>query len=356
MSLKLNDFLQVFNANVMKPQRTQAIEGDFVAASEVDGNLYFSIRSLNNELSAVIFGPNEKDSEERKAEKLQRQAQIKACQTGDKIRIWGVPSIFEQKLQIWVNGLEVPQEKGDFFQQHLADIERLKPLLKRTKRKENNQLAELSEPLKKGDIAIVTSDKGKARKDVIDALNSDDEKNYHLWDEADSERCFFKTRVQGKNALDAICKALKAADAGGFRFIILCRGGGSLSELSVFEQAELAECIAQMKTPIITAIGHEEDEFLADLAATYSAATPTAAGRDLLNKNHRFYSNRSKKNARQREENTQNALKDTQNALSAKENALSAKDSEIAEARKQGKITGAIITAIVLLILWAIFD
>jgi exodeoxyribonuclease VII large subunit len=85
-------------------------------------------------------------------------------------------------------------------------------------------------------------------------------------------------RVQGDGAACEICAALEKADRLGYDVIVLARGGGSLEDLAPFYDEKLARVIYNLNTPVISAVGHETDFSLADFAADFRAATPTAAG------------------------------------------------------------------------------
>ncbi len=84
--------------------------------------------------------------------------------------------------------------------------------------------------------------------------------------------------VQGASAADEIIRALHyfnektSVDA-----LVLIRGGGSKDDLSVFNDELLAREIARSKIPVMTGIGHEVDESLADLVADVRASTPSNA-------------------------------------------------------------------------------
>jgi exodeoxyribonuclease VII large subunit len=86
------------------------------------------------------------------------------------------------------------------------------------------------------------------------------------------------TQVQGMDAPDQIIRALKYFNEhGDVQAIAILRGGGSADDLSCFNDEELVRAIAASKIPVITGIGHEVDESLADLAADVRASTPSNA-------------------------------------------------------------------------------
>ena len=84
------------------------------------------------------------------------------------------------------------------------------------------------------------------------------------------------TQVQGLDAPDQIIRALKYFNEhGDVQVIAILRGGGSADDLSCFNDEMLVREIAVSKIPVITGIGHEVDESLADLAADVRASTPS---------------------------------------------------------------------------------
>ena len=89
-----------------------------------------------------------------------------------------------------------------------------------------------------------------------------------------------ETRVQGPFAPAAITRALDAlARSEGVDVVILARGGGSFEDLLPFSDERVVRAVAGCPVPIVSAVGHEQDEPLCDLAADVRAATPTAAAR-----------------------------------------------------------------------------
>jgi exodeoxyribonuclease VII large subunit len=86
--------------------------------------------------------------------------------------------------------------------------------------------------------------------------------------------------VQGVHASEEIVWALQRLDADpAVDVIIISRGGGSLEDLLPFSDEDLVRAVAGCTTPVISAIGHEQDVPLLDLVADVRASTPTDAAR-----------------------------------------------------------------------------
>ncbi len=89
------------------------------------------------------------------------------------------------------------------------------------------------------------------------------------------------TSVQGDRAANQIIGALQEADTYDADAIVLLRGGGSKMDLNVFNDYELCKCVAQLRLPLLTGIGHETDEVVVDLVAHTRQITPTAVAKFL---------------------------------------------------------------------------
>lgn len=90
------------------------------------------------------------------------------------------------------------------------------------------------------------------------------------------------TKMQGEAVAASIASAIRTVnERGGCDLIVIARGGGSPAELFDFSRPELLEAIAASTIPVATAIGHETDYPLCDLAADRRFSTPTDAGRQL---------------------------------------------------------------------------
>jgi exodeoxyribonuclease VII large subunit len=89
-----------------------------------------------------------------------------------------------------------------------------------------------------------------------------------------------QTYVQGPQAAGAIAATLGTlAREPGIDVIVLTRGGGSFEDLLPFSDERVVRAVASSPVPLVSAVGHEQDTPLCDLAADVRASTPTAAAR-----------------------------------------------------------------------------
>jgi exodeoxyribonuclease VII large subunit len=89
--------------------------------------------------------------------------------------------------------------------------------------------------------------------------------------------------VQGTGTVAKVSAALRELDAQPeVDVIVIARGGGSFEDLLAFSDETLLRAVANTTTPVVSAIGHEEDRPLLDLVADYRASTPTDAGKAIV--------------------------------------------------------------------------
>ncbi len=118
-------------------------------------------------------------------------------------------------------------------------------------------------------IGVVTSPTGAAVRDIIRVI----ERRFPI------PILISPARVQGEGAGLEIARAIRRLCAiPDIDVVIVGRGGGSSEDLSAFNEEAVVRAIAGCHVPIISAVGHEVDITLSDLAADVRAATPTAAG------------------------------------------------------------------------------
>ncbi|GAA3200011.1 exodeoxyribonuclease VII large subunit [Actinocorallia longicatena] len=89
--------------------------------------------------------------------------------------------------------------------------------------------------------------------------------------------------VQGVNAVGEVVEALRKLDADpAIDVIIITRGGGSLEDLLPFSDETMVRAVAGARTPVVSAIGHEQDSPLLDFVADLRASTPTDAAKKVV--------------------------------------------------------------------------
>ena len=169
----------------------------------------------------------------------------------------------------------------------LGDIERRRLEIIRQLNEEGifDMNKELDIPVVPQKIAIISSETAAGYGDFINQLenNESDYKFYYK---------LFPATVQGNEAEDSIISAFdKIYEYDDFfDVVVLIRGGGSKADLSCFDSYFIAQNIAQFTLPVITGIGHERDESIADLVANTSLKTPTAVAEFLISNLQNFES------------------------------------------------------------------
>lgn len=122
-------------------------------------------------------------------------------------------------------------------------------------------------------VAIITSPKGAAVKDILQILKRR---------RPDIQIKIFPAVVQGEMAAPTLIKQIKRVNQHRCsEVIILGRGGGSVEDLLPFSDEELVRTVAESEIPIISAVGHEIDWALCDFAADLRVPTPSAAAEQL---------------------------------------------------------------------------
>ncbi len=97
--------------------------------------------------------------------------------------------------------------------------------------------------------------------------------------------------VQGERAGGQIARALRYADTLHADAVVVGRGGGSIEDLWAFNEAIVADALYAMKTPTVSAVGHEIDWVISDYVADMRAPTPSAAMQMLLPDHHELLQN-----------------------------------------------------------------
>jgi exodeoxyribonuclease VII large subunit len=92
-----------------------------------------------------------------------------------------------------------------------------------------------------------------------------------------------QSAVQGTHAAGEVIEAVRKLDADPeVEVIVITRGGGSLEDLLPFSDEDLLRAVAACRTPVVSAIGHEQDTPLLDYVADLRASTPTDAAKRIV--------------------------------------------------------------------------
>jgi exodeoxyribonuclease VII large subunit len=185
---------------------------------------------------------------------------------GERVHVYGRPELFAQRGDFRLRALTIERFGVGA---HLAALERLKTKLAA----EGLFAAERKRPLPllPRRIGLVTGNDAAAKRDVITTIQDRF---------PPANIVVAETYVQGPRAPLEIVAALHAlCELPDVDVIVLTRGGGSFEDLLPFSDERLVRAVAACSVPIVSAVGHEQDTPLCDLAADVRASTPTMAGK-----------------------------------------------------------------------------
>ncbi|HUU02729.1 MAG TPA: exodeoxyribonuclease VII large subunit [Myxococcota bacterium] len=215
------------------------------------GHFYFSLKDERASIQAVMF----------------RSAAARLPdlpEDGDEVECLGRLTMYEPRgrTQLIVERL-VPRGAGELGLRFLR--------LKKKLAAEGLFDPECKRPLPyiPGCIGVVTSPTGAAIRDILNVLGRRFPSVPVL---------IYPVRVQGDQAAAEIAAGIERLEEGGeCDVIIIGRGGGSAEDLWAFNEEIVVRAVAASKVPIVSAVGHEVDIVLSDLAADLRAPTPSAA-------------------------------------------------------------------------------
>ena len=215
------------------------------------GHLYFSLKDQDAVIQAVMF--------RSRASRL-----TFVPEPGQLVVAKGNVSVYEKRgnYQIICDSLRIAGEgallamlderKRRLAAEGLFDESRKRPL-----------------PVFPSRIAVVTSQTGAALRDILQVISR---RNAGL------DLVVLPTTVQGEGAAETIAQQIRAANRFGLgEVVIVGRGGGSLEDLLPFSEEVVVRAVSESQIPVISAVGHEIDIALSDLAADVRAPTPSAA-------------------------------------------------------------------------------
>ena len=214
------------------------------------GHLYFTLRDSESAIKAVMIAGA--------ASRLKFRPY-----DGVAVIVSGSIGVYERDgaYQLYVNDI-IPEGTGSAN----AALEKLKTKLRKEGLFDSDHKREAPSMPRK--IGAVTSLNGAAVRDIINVIS----RRYPL-----AEVYAVNAQVQGEGAPESVCAGILKAEAAGCDVIIVGRGGGSSEDLSAFNTEKVAYAIYNCSVPVISAVGHETDFTVADLAADLRAPTPSAA-------------------------------------------------------------------------------
>ncbi len=224
------------------------------------GHLYFTLKEERHALSAIMWSSTARRLGNRLGDILKEGSEISAL---GKVTTYSGSS----RYQIIVNDLDFAGEGAI-----LAQIEELRKQLVQEgvfSLQKEEDLPEFPET-----IGVVTSPTGSVIRDILHRLDERFPRRVIVWPVA----------VQGDNCPPEVVRAIRGfnelSPSGEIPrpdLIIVARGGGSFSDLVGFNDENVVREVSLSEIPIISAVGHETDHTLIDLAANKRAPTPTAA-------------------------------------------------------------------------------
>ena len=215
------------------------------------GHLYFTLKDETSAISAVMF-------------KGKSRYLAFAPKDGDRVRATGSISVYEARgtYQIIVDSMEV-SGAGNI----LLMLEERKLRLAAEGLFDSARKREI--PALPERIAVITSPTGAAVRDIIQIIRR---RNPSI------SVTILPAAVQGDGAAESLACQVRTANRYAMGdVIIIGRGGGSLEDLLAFSDETLVRAVAESRIPTISAVGHEIDWSLCDLAADLRAPTPSAA-------------------------------------------------------------------------------
>jgi exodeoxyribonuclease VII large subunit len=185
---------------------------------------------------------------------------------GERVHVFGRPELYEQRAEFKLRALTIERFGVGA---HLASLEQLKASLAAEGLFADARKRPL--PFLPRRIGIVTGSDAAAKRDLVTTIRTRFPPASVLVAE---------TYVQGPRAATEIVAAIGAlCEQPEVDVVVLTRGGGSFEDLLPFSDERVVRAVAGCPVPVVSAVGHEQDTPLCDLAADVRASTPTAAGK-----------------------------------------------------------------------------
>ncbi|MDT0304828.1 exodeoxyribonuclease VII large subunit [Streptomonospora wellingtoniae] len=231
------------------------VEGQVAEMSRRGGTVFMTLRDPVANISARVVCP---------VRVLEAVAPVP--EAGARLVVHAKPDFYVARGTFSLLALEV-RHVG--LGELLARLERLRATLAAEGLFADNRKRSL--PFLPGTVGLVCGRESAAERDVL-------ENGRRRWPAVRFE--VREVAVQGDRAVGEVLDALKELDSRPeVDVIVIARGGGSLEDLLPFSDEALVRAVAATRTPVVSAIGHEQDSPLLDLVADVRASTPTDAAK-----------------------------------------------------------------------------
>ncbi len=196
-------------------------------------------------------------------------AMVEGLREGARVVLWGQPEMHLTRGSLQLVAHEIrPVGAGEL----LARIERLKAVFAAEGLFAASRKRTL--PFLPNTVGLITGRASAAERDVVENAR-------RRWPAV--RIAIREVAVQGPLAVTEVSDAISAFDRDPeIDVIVIARGGGSLEDLLPFSDEALCRLVAASFTPIVSAIGHEQDTPLLDLIADVRASTPTDAAKHVV--------------------------------------------------------------------------
>ncbi len=222
----------------------------------VSGHYYMALKDERTQIKAVMFRPQSSRLRFKPEDgmKVLAQGRVGVYEPRGEYQI---VLDYLEPLGVGALALAFEQLKRKLAAQGLFDAKVKKPL-----------------PFLPQRVAVITSPTGAAVRDFLKVIT----RRF-----ANIEIVIVPVKVQGDEAAREMVEALERVNRDlSVDVIVLTRGGGSLEDLWAFNDEELAHAIRASHVPVVSAVGHEVDLTISDLAADLRAPTPSAAAELLV--------------------------------------------------------------------------
>ncbi len=236
--------------------RNIKVQGEVTNYSGHSVNYYFSIKDTDSIIDCFMF------------EHIADAALDFELENGKQVAISGYMNFHEKsgKFKLLVRGIvdagegeekrKLMELKEKLRAEGLFDEERKKPISKHPSK-----------------VGIVTSKNGQAIKDICKIASK---RNPYI------QLVLYHVNVQGRNAVPSIVTGIRHLDGLGCDTLIVGRGGGSDEELKAYNDESIARTVADCRTPVISAVGHQGHWTLIDYVADKRVATPSEAAEEAI--------------------------------------------------------------------------